>query len=188
MVRAHWLSLTSSQVAICLLFSVLSSTITNYILTSSTLAMALPTQYEGVLPLYMVQKPPFMVQDTSAPEIQGETKPYRHVKAKDGLITRPSPEIATIYDLFTTTAKKYGDKAAIGSRSLIKTHIETKKVPKVVDGIKTEVEKKWTYFELSPYKFLTYKEYETRALNVGAGLRKLGLEPGDKIHIFASTR
>lgn len=150
--------------------------------------MALPTQYEGVLPLQMVQKPPFMVQDTSAPEIEGESKPYRHLKAKNGFLTRPSPEIATVYDLFTTTAKKHGNKAAIGSRSLIETHIETKKVSKVVDGVKTEVEKQWTFFELSPFKFLTYKDYETRALNVGAGLRKLGLEPGDIVHIFASTR
>ncbi|KAI1826726.1 acetyl-CoA synthetase-like protein [Xylaria intraflava] len=149
--------------------------------------MALPTQYEGVLPLYMVQKPPFMVQDTDSPEVEGETKPYRHFKAKDGFITRPSPEIATIYDIFTAAAKKHGDKSAIGSRTLIKTHVDTKKVPKIVDGVKTEVEKQWTYFELSPYKFLTYKEYETRALNVGAGLRKLGLEPGDRLHIFAST-
>jgi long-chain acyl-CoA synthetase len=150
--------------------------------------MALPTQFEGVLPLHMVQKPPFMVQDPNAPEIKGETKPYRHIKAKDTFITRPSPEIATIYDLFTSTAKKHGDKAAIGTRNLIKTHTETKKVSKIVDGVKTDVDKQWTYFELSPYKFITYKEYETRALNVGAGLRKLGLERSDRLYIFASTR
>ncbi|KAI1437526.1 acetyl-CoA synthetase-like protein [Xylaria sp. CBS 124048] len=149
--------------------------------------MALHTQYEGVLPLYMVQKPPFMVQDTSSPEVDGETKPYRHIKAKDGFIIRPSSEVATIYDLFTASAKNHGSKPAIGSRTLIKTHVESKKVPKMVDGVKTEIDKQWTYFELSPYKFLTYKEYETRALNVGAGLRKLGLEPGDRLHIFAST-
>ncbi|KAJ8121420.1 hypothetical protein ONZ43_g2122 [Nemania bipapillata] len=149
--------------------------------------MALPTQFEGVLPLRMVQKPPFMIQDMSAPEIEGESRPYRHVKAKNGFLTRVSPETVTVYDLFTMAAKKHGDKAAIGSRTLIETHIETKKVPKVVDGVKTEVEKQWTFFELSPYKFLTYKDYATRALNVGAGLRKLGLEPGDIVHIFAST-
>ncbi|KAI1354669.1 acetyl-CoA synthetase-like protein [Xylaria sp. FL0043] len=188
MVQVLWLSsLTTAHLAICLLLSLIASTITNYIVTSSNSAMALATQYEGVLPLHMVQKPPFMVQDMSAPEVEGESRPYRHIKAKDGFITRPSPEIATVYDLFTTTAKKFGTKPAIGTRSLVKTHVETKKVPKVVDGVKTEVEKKWTYFELSPYKYLTYKEYETRALNVGAGLRKLGLEPGDRIHIFAST-
>lgn len=150
--------------------------------------MALPTQYEGILPLRMVQKPPFMIQDTSAPDIEGESKPYRHIKAKNGFITSPSPEITTIYDLFTSTAKKHGNKAAIGTRSLVRTHVETKKVPKVVDGVKTEVDKQWTYFELSPFKFVTYKEYGARALDVGAGLRKLGLAPGDKIHIFASTR
>ncbi|KAI0408385.1 acetyl-CoA synthetase-like protein [Xylaria palmicola] len=149
--------------------------------------MALPTQYEGVLPLHMVQKPPYMVLDTSVPQVDGETRPYRHIKAKDGFITRPAPDVATIYDLFTATAKRFGDKPAIGSRTLVETHVETKKVPKIIDGTKTEVEKQWTYFELSPYKFLTYKEYETRALNVGAGLRKLGLEPGDRVHIFAST-
>ncbi|KAI1197025.1 acetyl-CoA synthetase-like protein [Nemania serpens] len=149
--------------------------------------MALPTQYEGILPLRMVQKPPFMIQDTSAPDIEGESKPYRHIKAKNGFITSPSPEITTIYDLFTSTAKKHGNKAAIGTRSLVRTHVETKKVPKVVDGVKTEVDKQWTYFELSPFKFVTYKEYGARALDVGAGLRKLGLAPGDKIHIFAST-
>ncbi|KAI1184676.1 acetyl-CoA synthetase-like protein [Nemania serpens] len=149
--------------------------------------MALPTQYEGVLPLRMVQKPPFMVQDTSAPDIEGETKPYRHIKAKNGFVTTPSPEITTIYDLFTSTAKNHGSKAAIGTRNLIRTHGETKKVPKVVDGVKTMVEKQWTYFELSPFKFITYEEYAARALNVGAGLRKLGLAPGDKVHIFAST-
>jgi long-subunit acyl-CoA synthetase (AMP-forming) len=35
---------------------------------------------------------------------------------------------------------------------------------------------------------LTYKEYETQALQVAAGLRKLGLEPHDKVHLFATTR
>ncbi|KAH9885039.1 long-chain-fatty-acid-CoA ligase [Xylariomycetidae sp. FL2044] len=149
--------------------------------------MSLPTQFEGVLPLYPVQKPPYMVESSDAPEIEGETKPHRHFKAKDQLITRPSPDIATVYDLFTKSADKHGDRDFSGSRKLIKTHVEKKKVPKVVDGVKTEVEKEWTYFELSPYKFLSYKEYKARALSVGAGLRKLGLDPGDIIHIFAST-
>lgn len=150
--------------------------------------MALPTQFEGVLPLYMVQKPPFMVEAPGAPEVEGETKPYRHFKARDGLINRPASNITTIYDVLTDSADKHGDKPAIGSRKLIKTHTETKKVPKVVDGVKTEVDKQWTYFELSPYSFLTYNEYKTQALRVGAGLRKLGLEVSDVLHIFATTR
>ncbi|KAI1211378.1 long-chain-fatty-acid-CoA ligase [Annulohypoxylon truncatum] len=149
--------------------------------------MALATQFEGVLPLHMVQKPPFMIESPGAEEVEGETKPHRHIKAKDGLLTRPASHIATTYDILIESANKHGDKHAIGSRKLIKTHTETKKVPKIVDGVKKEVEKQWTYFELSPYSFLTYSEYKTRALRVGAALRKLGLEPGDVLHIFATT-
>ncbi|KAI2628876.1 long-chain-fatty-acid-CoA ligase [Hypoxylon sp. NC1633] len=149
--------------------------------------MALPTQYEGVLPLHMVQKPPFMIEAPGAQDVEGETKPFRHFKAKDGLITRPASHIRTTYDILLDSAKEHGDKAAIGSRKLIKTHTETKKVPKIVDGVKKEVDKQWTYFELSPYSFLTYNEYKTRALRVGAGLRKLGLQSGEILHIFATT-
>ncbi|KAH9996438.1 long-chain-fatty-acid-CoA ligase [Xylariaceae sp. FL0662B] len=149
--------------------------------------MSLPTQFEGVFPMHMVHKPPFMVESPGAEQVPGETKPYRNTKAKDGLINRPTPNITTLYDFITTNTEKYGDKHAIGSRKLIETHTEIKKVPKIVDGVRTEVDKSWTYFELSPYTFLTFKEYETRALNVGAGLRKLGLEPGDRLYIFATT-
>ncbi|XXG95979.1 long-chain fatty acid-CoA ligase [Hypoxylon texense] len=149
--------------------------------------MALPTQFDGVLPLYMVQKPPFMVEAPGAEDVEGETKPFRHFKAKDGLITRPAPHIGTTFDILLDSADKHGDKPAIGTRKLIKTHTETKKVPKIVDGVKTEVEKQWTYFELSPYSFLTYSEYKTKAFRVGAGLRKLGLESGEVLHIFATT-
>jgi long-chain acyl-CoA synthetase len=51
-----------------------------------------------------------------------------------------------------------------------------------------EVDKQWTYFELSGYSYLTFKEYETLVLQMGAGLRKLGLVKDDRIHLFASTR
>ncbi|KAJ1338332.1 long-chain acyl-CoA synthetase [Microdochium nivale] len=149
--------------------------------------MSLASSYEGVSPLAMVQKGPYMFQVEDAPTVPGETKPYRHIKAKDGLITRPDPEVGTVYDIFRRSAKLYADKEAIGSRKLVRTHVEKKKVPKIVDGVKTEVEKEWTFFELSPYSFLTFKDYEERALAVGAGLRKLGLQPGDIIHLFAST-
>ncbi|RYP03316.1 hypothetical protein DL764_005212 [Monosporascus ibericus] len=149
--------------------------------------MALATQFEGVTPLHMVHKPPFMVEMSDAPKADGETRPYRHFKAKDSLITRPEPDIGTLFEILTNSAKKYGDNKALGSRKLIRTHTEKKKVPKIIDGVKKEVEKEWTYFELSPFEFITHKEFEKRALSIGAGLRKLGLEPADRLHIFATT-
>jgi long-chain acyl-CoA synthetase len=89
--------------------------------------------------------------------------------------------------LLKRSAQKYGNEPAIGSRELIKIHKEKKKIPKVVDGETIEVEKEWTYYELSNYTYLTYQEYFTMVLQVGAGLRKLGLSPKERLHIFATT-
>jgi long-chain acyl-CoA synthetase len=58
----------------------------------------------------------------------------------------------------------------------------------MVDGEVQEVDKEWQLFELSPFTFLTYKQYEERVLHIGSGLRKLGLTPEHKLHLFATTR
>jgi len=142
----------------------------------------------GPTPLRMLHKPPFSIEAPGYEPREGETIPRVHPKSKDGLIQRPVPEVATVYDLIKRTADSHPDEPAVGSRKLIKVHKEKKKIPKTVDGELIEVEKEWTYLELSNYGFLTYKEYFSMALQVGAGLRKLGLSPGDKVHIFATTR
>lgn len=142
----------------------------------------------GPTPLRIVQKPPFTVEVPGVEPVEGETIPRRHPKAKDGLIERPAPDVNTTFDLLKRSAQKYGNEPAIGSRELIKIHKEKKKIPKVVDGETVEVEKEWTYYELSNYTYLTYQEYFTMVLQVGAGLRKLGLSPKERLHIFATTR
>lgn len=149
--------------------------------------MANPYQ-KGILPLFPVEKPPYTIDAPGYEPVEGETIPRRHPKAKDGLLTRPSPDVSTNFELLQRTVQKYPNEPAVGSRKLLKTHKEMKKVPKVVDGQVTEVEKEWTFFELSDYSFMTYKEYETLVLQVGAGLRKLGLSHHEKVHLFASTR
>ena len=58
---------------------------------------------------------------------------------------------------------------------------------KFVDGKEEEGEKKWTYFELSEYSYMSYVEYEKLCLQLGSGLRKIGLGKGDKIHLFCAT-
>ncbi|KAK3955083.1 hypothetical protein QBC32DRAFT_334606 [Pseudoneurospora amorphoporcata] len=141
----------------------------------------------GNVPLHFIQKPPFTVEDPNAQPIPGETIPRRHPKAKDGLITRPAPGVNTTLDLLTRTVELYGDERAIGSRKLIKLHKHVKKVPKVVDGETVMVDKEWQYFELTPYSYITYGEYFTTVKQIGAGLRKLGLEPTDRLHMFATT-
>lgn len=120
--------------------------------------------------------------------VQGETIPRRNAKSPNKLISQPEDGIFTLYDLVKRSATKFGDLNAIGSRKLLKTHHEIKKLKKVIDGQVQEVDKEWTYFELSGYSYITFKEYETLTYQLGAGLRKLGLAKPDRVHLFAATR
>ena len=136
----------------------------------------------------MTKKPPFSVEASGYDKVKGETIPRRHPQSKDKLVSKPSDEVATVFDNLKRAAEKFGNAKAIGTRKLIKTHTENKKVKKMVDGQETEVEKKWTYFELSGYSYMSFVEYERLALQCGAGLRKLGLAKNDKVHLFGATR
>ena len=142
----------------------------------------------GALPLKLVQKPPFSIEVPNSVSVPGETTPRRNPLAKDGLIDRPSPEVDTVFALVKRSAEKYGDRPGVGSRKLIHTHNEIKKVSKIVDGKPQEVEKTWTVLELSEYSYLTWAEHFRSILEVASGLRKLGLTSKDRTHIFASTR
>ncbi len=143
---------------------------------------------EGMTPLRMVQKPPFSIEVEGAEPVPGETIPRRHPKARDGLLTRPAPDVDTVFALLRHSAKEYAGEPAVGSRRFVQTHRERKKVTKLVDGEPQQVEKEWTYLELSGYEYLSYAQFYDLVLQVGSGLRKLGLGSDDKLHIFATTR
>ena len=135
----------------------------------------------------IVKRPPFTIEVSGSPQVEGETIPRRNANYPEKLLSRPEESIATIFDIVKHGASKFGDQNAIGSRTLIKKHHETKKVKKMVNGEVQDVDKSWTYFELSGYKYLSFKEYEKQVLQLGAGFRKLGLEAPDRVHMFAST-
>lgn len=141
-------------------------------------------------PLYprISQSGPFSVEASGYEPVEGETIPRRHPDSKDRLTTTPSDDVTTIFDILKRSANKFGNAKAVGTRRLIKTHYENKKVKKTVDGVTTEIDKKWTYYELSGYSYLSFVEYEKTVLDIGAGLRKLGLAKDDRLHLFAGTR
>ncbi|KAF5007859.1 hypothetical protein FDECE_5774 [Fusarium decemcellulare] len=141
----------------------------------------------GVAPLYQVNKPPFTIEAPGYHKKPNETIPRRHPKARDGLIDRPAEDVYTVFDIVRRSARLYGDRNAVGSRKLIKLHKEIQKVEKEVDGQTKQIDKEWSFFELSNYSFLTYKEYETLCLEIGSGLRKLGLTQQDKMFLFGTT-
>lgn len=135
----------------------------------------------------MTKKPPFSVEVPGSSPVQGETIPRRNARSPEKLVSHPEDGVNTIYDIVKRGASKFGDLNAVGSRKLLKTHHEMKKVKKVIDGVVQEVDKKWTYFELSGYSYLSFKQYEQLTYQIGAGLRKLGLVKEDKVHLFAAT-
>ncbi|PHH72946.1 hypothetical protein CDD82_5723 [Ophiocordyceps australis] len=141
----------------------------------------------GLMPLTPVHKPPYTIEAPGYQKVPGETIPRRHPRAKNGFRNRPADNIHTVFDIVRNSARVYPNHQAIGSRTLVKLHKEIKKVKKNVDGEVREVDKEWQLFELSPFSFITYTDYEAMVLELGSGLHKLGLKPQDKLHFFATT-
>ncbi|KAM3551026.1 hypothetical protein ARSEF4850_008063 [Beauveria asiatica] len=141
----------------------------------------------GIMPLTQVHRPPFTVQVPGVEKIPGETIPRRHPRAKNGLLNRPAKDVHTVFDIVRRSARVYPNNNAVGTRKLIKLHKETKKVKKNIDGEVREVDKEWQFFELSPFSFMNYKQYEELVLEIASGLRHHGLGPEDKLHLFATT-
>ncbi len=136
----------------------------------------------------MARSGPFTVEASGYEPVKGETIPRRNPAAKDGLISTPSEDVTTIFDILKRSADNFGNAKALGLRQLTKIHSEIKKVKKTVDGKTEEVNKKWTYYEMTQYKYMSFIEYEQMALQIGCGLRKLGLAKNDRVHLYAGTR
>ena len=130
---------------------------------------------------------PYTAEATGYSKVKGETIPRRNVRTKDGLVTTPEEGVATLYDILKRSSKKFGNAKALGSRKVVRTHDEVKKIKKTVGGEEETLDKKWTYFELSEYHYMSFNEYEQTALQCGAGMRNLGLKKDDRLHIFAAT-
>jgi long-chain acyl-CoA synthetase len=135
----------------------------------------------------MTAKGPFSVEVPGQEDVEGETKVRRHPLAVDGLLQRPQEGISTVHDLVHASVAKFGNAKCMGSRKLVRTHLDKKMIKKVVNGEEREVEKTWTFFEMSPYEYISYTDYERLTHELGAGLRKLGLVKDDRVHIYAAT-
>lgn len=133
------------------------------------------------------KRAPYTVEASGYKKVEGETIPRRNVRTKDKLVESPDAETKTIYDVLRRSSKKYGNAKAVGKRRLVQMHEEVKKVKKTIDGKEQEVDKKWQYFELSPYDYMSFVEYEQLALKVGSGFRALGMNSPDRVHLFAAT-
>ncbi len=136
----------------------------------------------------MSARGPFTVEASGYEPVKGETIPRRHPIAKDKLVSTPSEDVRTMFDIFKRSADRFGNAKALGTRQLVKMHHDTKQIKKIIDGKEKQVERKWSYYEMSGYSYISFIEYERMVLQIGSGLRQLGLAKGDRLHLFAATR
>ncbi|KAJ1913667.1 long-chain fatty acid-CoA ligase [Mycoemilia scoparia] len=115
---------------------------------------------------------------------------HRNVIATEQLHSYPdnNPDLNTLYNILKYSAEKYGDKNALGGRDVLKTIVEEKEITKTnSEGQEIKETKKWNYYKLSPYKWMSYREALEFAHNFGSGLRHLGLKEGSRVLICAPT-
>ncbi|KAJ1553265.1 long-chain fatty acid-CoA ligase [Cladochytrium tenue] len=117
----------------------------------------------------------------------GEGTPRRNYIAADSLLAVPAPGIRTLFDILRNGKNKRPSKNIVGYREVMRVIKEEKLVTKVIAGVETSEMKSWSFFELSPYRWLTYAQVYDLAVAYGRGLRALGLRPGDKLTFFAAT-
>lgn len=140
-------------------------------------------------PVFALQKP-YSVELT-VPHAADEGPIRRLRSVAEGNLTNYiplHPEISTVYHLARSAVALYDTKECLGSRSVVATHAEQKNVTKFINGVETQVPKTWYYQELSPYRYRSYRDLGEESLNIGSGLRGIGVRPGDRVAIYAETR
>ncbi|KAF7180584.1 hypothetical protein CNMCM7691_009875 [Aspergillus felis] len=135
----------------------------------------------------MTKRPPFTVEVPDAVDNACEARPRRSPAAANGLFSSPIDDVKTTYDIFRQAARKFSHAKAAGTRRVIGSYEERTVVKRTVDGVEKSMPKIWTRYQLSGYTYLSFLGYESLALDLGCGLRRLGLGKGNKIHLYGAT-
>lgn len=117
----------------------------------------------------------------------GEGSPRRSAIAPENLVTQPFPGINTAYDVLLYAERTHGPKNAMGWRDIVDIVEDEKEVIKVVDGKEITEMKKWKYFHLSDYKYITFSEVREAVSEISRGLHDLGISRDDVFNIYAIT-
>ncbi|KAG0739140.1 hypothetical protein G6F57_003146 [Rhizopus arrhizus] len=128
-----------------------------------------------------------MVVENYSVKVSEEGDVRRSILSPSQLMKTPAKGVETLYDVLQYAATSFKDRKGFSYRKLEDTIVENKEITKVVNGKEQKVSKTWTYFQLSGYYHYTYQQAADITKTIGAGLRQLGLNRGDKVQISAST-
>lgn len=128
-------------------------------------------------------QPPYCLPVPVDVHVRGETPPFRNARVVQRLRYTPEDGVNTVIDIVRRATVKFGNHAAIGSRTKIQTHM--RQGPTESNGNKKQL----SIPELSAYAFTSYRDYEGLITKIGSGLLRAGLRPRhDKLCIWAQTR
>ncbi|KAJ1962115.1 long-chain fatty acid-CoA ligase [Dipsacomyces acuminosporus] len=116
-----------------------------------------------------------------------ETPVHRYPTAIDVLANCAPPNIATIYEAFQYRLSIEPDKQSFGQRPVLEIVTKDKIVRQKQNGIEKEVHKKWSYFSLGDYQWLSYRDASRITRELGAGFIQLGLKDSSRVAIYAPT-
>ncbi|KAG6853150.1 hypothetical protein C0991_006557 [Blastosporella zonata] len=122
-----------------------------------------------------------------APAAEGEGPIRRCTLSRERLVTQPFEGIDTVYDIVSYAARTHGARNAVGWRDVINIIEEEKDVTKVVDGKEVTEKKKWKYFQLSDYKYLTFVDVKEAVSEIARGLVELGVSSDHVLNVYAQT-
>lgn len=125
--------------------------------------------------------------EVEAPAGPGEGPIRRCTLSKDGLVTQPFEGIDTVYDIVEYAARTHGSRKALGWRDVVNVIEEEKEVTKVIDGQEVKEKKKWKFFELSDYKYLSFIEVKEAVSEIARALIHLGVTSDDVINVYSQT-
>lgn len=152
-----------------------------------------PPKSFSVLQLLFSSSPTMTKTQNLSIEVSGtltehETPVRRNAKSKDALVTQPFEGIDTVTDVLFYAARTYGSKDALGTRRIVNVHEEEKKVKRKVDGEEREEVKKWKYFELGAFEYLSFADVKRCVVEIANAFVELGLKKGDVFNVYAQTR
>jgi long-chain acyl-CoA synthetase len=114
----------------------------------------------------------------------------------------------TVYDVIQRCNRVFPDQPALGTRDTLHIHEEETEVKKTIKGKESTEKKKvcsfppyevgvvplrrnaaeqWKYFELSDYKYMSYKELAEVVQHVASGLAAAGISKGDYLNLYSQT-
>ncbi|CAH0557572.1 unnamed protein product [Brassicogethes aeneus] len=135
-------------------------------------------------PVYLILQRPWIHRQLSrkiqAKPISEDTKTITYRSTVDpGVhhVTLVRENIDTMAKMFEYCSKKYPNKRCLGTRQILNEEDEKQPNGRV-----------FKKYNMGDYKWKTFAEINSLAINFGKGLRELGNLPGQNIVIFAETR